>query len=224
MLRINNLTVRVLKNLNLTLAENETAVVIGENGTGKTTLFNAIAGYVKPGDGSVFINGEDVSNMPRHARAALISNVFQDPKVGTIGRMTIRENLNLSYARGKSRNLVLSDSSDRDNIYKEKLSVLKMNLENRLDNRVEELSGGQRQALSIVMSTIADSKLLLLDEITAALDPKSSENVLNIVSETLKRKRKTCVMITHDLKSLDRFGDKAFVLRDGRLEARKSYL
>jgi putative ABC transport system ATP-binding protein len=220
MLEMKNITVRnVLKNLNLTVNKNEFVLIVGENGAGKTTLFNTISGYTKPKSGKIMIDNIEVTSMPQYSRASFISNVFQDPKLGTIGEMTIRENLNMSYMRGKSRKFAMSSSRDRDSLYVEKLKILNMNLENRLNDRVENLSGGQRQALSIIMSIIADSKLLLLDEITAALDHKSSENILGVIDKTIRREKITCIMITHNLKHLGKFGDKIFILQNGNLKS-----
>ncbi|MDR1334559.1 MAG: ATP-binding cassette domain-containing protein [Holosporaceae bacterium] len=211
-----NITVKnVLVNLNLIVNKNEFVLVVGENGAGKTTLFNTISGIRKPDDGNVYIDGQDVTPMPSHVRATLVSNVFQDPKLGTIGKMTIRENLCMAYLRGKPRKLILDNSRQRDDLYREKLQILNMNLENRLDDYVGELSGGQRQALSIIMSIISDSKLLLLDEVTAALDRKSSENILDIIQKTIRQEKRTCLMITHDAKHLDQLGDRALVLQNG---------
>jgi putative ABC transport system ATP-binding protein len=132
--------------------------------------------------------------------------------------MTLRENLNIAYTRGKRRTFFLSNSRTRDDLYKEKLKFLDMGLENRLDDEVGRLSGGQRQALSIVMSTIADSKILLLDEITAALDSKTSKNILNIVGEITRREKKTCLMITHNADHAASLGSKLFLLKNGKLE------
>jgi putative ABC transport system ATP-binding protein len=215
-----NITVRnILKNLNLTVNKNEFMLIVGENGAGKTTLFNTISGYTRAQSGKIMIDKIEVTSMPQYSRASFLANVFQDPKLGTIGGMTIRENMNMSYMRGKSRKFAMSSSRDRDDLYVEHLKILNMNLENRLDDLVESLSGGQRQALSIIMSLIADSKLLLLDEITAALDPKSSENILGIVDKTIRQKKITCIMITHNLKHIGKFGDKTFILQNGRLNS-----
>jgi putative ABC transport system ATP-binding protein len=216
MLQMKNITVKnILTDLSLTVKKNEFVLVVGENGAGKTTLFNVISGVISPESGSIYIDGCDVTSIPAYARAALVSNVFQDPKLGTIGSMTIRENLHMAYLRGKSRQLILGNSRSRDDFYREKLRILDINLENRLDDYVSALSGGQRQALSIVMSVMVDSKLLLLDEITASLDPKSSENVLNIIQKIIRWEKKTCLMITHDIKHMNQLGDRLLRLQNG---------
>jgi putative ABC transport system ATP-binding protein len=208
---------KVLLGLNLTVEQGEFVLIIGDNGAGKTTLFNVISGSLKPENGKIFIDKQEVTDWPQHARASLVANVFQDPKVGTIGSMTIRENLDLAYKRGKTRSLSVHNTRIRDDFYREKLRMLHMNLENRLDSYAEELSGGQRQALSVIMSTLTEAKTLLFDEITASLDRQTSENILRIIETVLVPEKKTCLMITHDASHIERLGDRALILRDGRL-------
>ncbi|MDR2781522.1 MAG: ATP-binding cassette domain-containing protein [Holosporaceae bacterium] len=224
MLQLSKLSVgNVLRDLSLTIKKEEFVLIVGDNGSGKTTLFNAISGYIKPTSGSIILDGEDVTDMPQHARAFAIANVFQDPKSGTIGNMTLRENLNIAYMRCSRRSFRLSNSRTRDDLYCEKLNALGMGLENRLDEKVRHLSGGQRQALSLIMSTISNSKLLLLDEVTAALDTKASKNILNIVHEITRREKKTCLMITHDISHAESWRDKLFVLKNGKLHNHINY-
>jgi putative ABC transport system ATP-binding protein len=219
MLQLSNINVRnVLVDLNLTVKKNDFVLVIGDNGSGKTTLFNTISGYIIPKSGRIKIDGNDVTNVPQHERASLVSNVLQDPRVGTIANMTIRENLNIAYMRGKSRGIAISDSLSRDALYIEKLGALNIGVEKRLDEYVGNLSGGQRQVLGMVISIIADSKILLLDEITAALDAKTSENILKIAAETVRREKKTCLMITHNPKHINCLGDRVLQLKDGNLK------
>jgi putative ABC transport system ATP-binding protein len=210
----------VLRNLNLVVHRNEFVLIVGDNGAGKTTLFNTISGRLRPGSGNILLDGQDVTDMPQHRRMAMISNVFQDPKVGVVVDMTLRENLHMAHLRGKRRGLTVSNSSRRDDLYREKLKTLNMDLENRLDDRAGDLSGGQRQALSIIMSTLADSKLLLLDEITAALDQRASENILRIINDLVASEKKTCLMITHNSKHIRRLGTRALWLQNGRLVAK----
>jgi putative ABC transport system ATP-binding protein len=219
MLQLTNINVRnVLVDLNLAVKKNEFVLVMGDNGAGKTTLFNTISGHIIPKSGSVEIDGEDVTDVPQYERASIVSNVLQDPKVGTIASMSVRENLNIAYMRGKKRGVAISDSLSRDALYVEKLSALNMGIEKRLDEYVGNLSGGQRQALSMVTSIVANSKILLLDEITAALDAKTSETILKIAAETVRREKKTCLMITHNLKHINCIGDRALRLKDGNLK------
>lgn len=206
----------ILNRLNLKVKKGEFVILIGDNGAGKTTLFNTIAGNIRPDSGNVFIDGEDVTNKSAYKRAALIANVFQDPKMGTVGGMTIRENLNISLMRGKNRNLYTSCSEERDEIFKEKLSELNIGLERRLDDYVNQLSGGQRQALSIEMALLAESKIILLDEITAALDTTNSQKILEIVIQ--KCKGKTCLMITHNRDHLKQIHTRIVTLKNGQIE------
>ncbi|MDR0555477.1 MAG: ATP-binding cassette domain-containing protein [Holosporaceae bacterium] len=218
MLKIKNLNVKnVLTDLNLTVNRDEFVLVVGDNGAGKTTLFNAISGNIKPKNGNILIDDRDVTDMPPYERAVVVANVFQDPKIGTIGSMTIRENLNMAYMRGKKRALSICNSAERDKLYREKLRTLGMGLENRLDDCVGNLSGGQRQALSIIMSLITDSKILLLDEITAALDTKAADRIIEIMDENIRQQKKTCLMITHNAKQIDKLGDRVLVLKNGHL-------
>lgn len=203
-------------NLNLTVNEGEFVLVIGENGAGKTTLFNTICGSINPSDGAIFIAGKNVTNEPQYLRAKLIANVFQDPKVGTIANMSVRDNLNMAYMRGKSRKLqAMSYSKELDDFFNNKLKEI--GLENRLDDFAGELSGGQRQALSIIMALITDSKIVLLDEITAALDSENSKKILQIINECVYKQRKTCLMITHDKDHINQLGDRTLILKNGRL-------
>jgi putative ABC transport system ATP-binding protein len=218
MLKMKDINVRnVLSDLNLTVNRNEFVLVVGDNGAGKTTLFNAISGNLKPKSGSILIDDQDVTNLPQYERATVVANVFQDPKMGTIGSMTIRENLNMAYMRGKKRALSISNSEERDKLYREKLRTLDMGLENRLDNCVENLSGGQRQALSIIMSLVSDSKILLLDEVTAAIDTKTSDRIIEIIDENIRQQKKTCLMITHNAKQIDKLADRVLVLKNGNV-------
>ena len=218
MLKMENITVRnTLVNLNLEIKEGEFAIIIGENGAGKTTLFDTISGAVKPTRGSIWIAGENITEKSQYARSALIANVFQDPKVGTVGSMSIRENLNMALMRGKKRDLQNCCSENRDLIFQKKLGELEMNLEKRLDDKVEQLSGGQRQALSITMALLADSKILLLDEITAALDSVNSEKIMKIVNEKCINSQKTCLMITHNQDQMRKFGNNILILKNGKI-------
>ena len=218
MLQMKNICVRnVLINLDLTVKKGEFLLILGENGAGKTTLFNTISGVIQPSRGSIFIDSRDVTSEAQFQRADLVANVFQDPKVGTISNMTLRENLNLAYMRGKRRGSDTCCSEERDEFFREKLRELEMGLENRLDNFAGELSGGQRQALSITMALLTESKILVLDEITAALDRANSEKIMNIVQEKCLKAGKTCLMITHSPKIIQQFENNVAILEGGRI-------
>lgn len=218
MLELENICVRnVLNDLNLKVDDGEFVVIVGENEAGKSTLFNVISASIKPRSGKVFINGKNMNLLPSREKTMIVSNVLQDPKLGTIGNMTILENLKIAYKRGQKRFCSISSGSLK-NSFKERLSILKMGLENRLDEYVKNLSGGQRQALSLVMSTLSDYEILLLDEITASLDKKSSSIVMEIAKDIAKRDNKICLTITHDLNYLSTFRGKILELKDGRLQ------
>lgn len=218
MLKMKNIYVRtVLVDLNLTMEKGEFLLVLGDNGAGKTTLFNTISGVVQPPQGSIFIDSEDVTNKTQSQRANLIANVFQDPRVGTISNMTLRENMNLAYMRGKKRTLSACCSEERDELFREKLREYEMGLEDRLDSYAGALSGGQRQALSIAMVFLTDSKILLLDEITAALDRTNSEKIIDIVYQKSQQTSKTCLMITHSPQIIRKFENNVAVLGNGKI-------
>ncbi|MBQ3944767.1 MAG: ATP-binding cassette domain-containing protein [Alphaproteobacteria bacterium] len=197
MLKLENICYKnILRNINLEVQNGEFIYVTGDNGAGKTTLFNIISGIKMPTLGRVMINGRDISEMSLRERTGLIANVLQDPSQGTIAEMTIFENMNVAYKRGKKRLCTVSTTKLRA-YFKEKLSILNMGLENRLDDYAGNLSGGQRQALSLIMATIADYEVLLLDEITASLDQKTSALVMNIAHNIAKQDNKVCLAITH---------------------------
>ncbi|MDR1032320.1 MAG: ATP-binding cassette domain-containing protein [Holosporales bacterium] len=215
MLSISNLCVRdVLKNLDLTIQPNEFVLIIGANGSGKTTLFGSISGAIRPKAGQILLNGANVTNTPQYKRAHLISSVSQDPRSGTIGKMTILENMCIAYMRSGYKKI----SNNIVEYFKKKLSVLEMGLESRLSEYVSVLSGGQRQALSLVMSVIDDCKLLLLDEITSALDPKASSMVMRITDKLVRNEGKTCLFITHDTKHMNCFDGRVLEMKDGKLK------
>lgn len=206
----------ILEDLDLHVKKGEFLVIIGGNGAGKSTVFNAISGFMKPESGSIIIDGENVTNGSQKARSRQVSIVMQDPRVGTMENMTILENMAFSYKRGQRRGFKLFNNAERRELFKEKLSLLNMGLENRLNETVANLSGGQRQALSLVMSIMAESKVLLLDEITAALDPKIAEHVMALANKLVREQHLTCVMITHNMEHALKYGDRTILLKDGK--------
>ena len=198
MLKLENICYKnILRNINLEVQNGEFLYVTGDNGAGKTTLFNIISGILKPTSGRVLVNNRDISEMSLRERTGLIANVLQDPRQGTIAEMTIFENLNVAYKRGTRRFCTVASRKLRD-YFKEKLAVLNMELEDRLNEYAGNLSGGQRQALSLIMATIADYEVLLLDEITASLDQKTSKLVMDIAKNIAKHDNKVCLAITHN--------------------------
>ncbi|MBQ6966907.1 MAG: ATP-binding cassette domain-containing protein [Lachnospiraceae bacterium] len=205
---------KVLDDLNLNVEDGEFITIIGANGAGKSTLFNAIAGSFYTDSGQIILDGRDITLLPEHKRAKDIGRLFQDPLRGTAAGMTIEENLTL--AAGKGGWLSLSDKEQRKS-FSETLSRLGMGLEDRMKQPVGLLSGGQRQALTLLMATINPPKLLLLDEHTAALDPAAAEKVLTITEETVEREKLTCLMITHNMQSALELGNRTLMMDGGRI-------
>ncbi len=206
---------KVLSKLNLSVKEGEFTVVIGGNGAGKSTMFNVISGFIKADSGKISISGQDITATSQIYRAKLVSKVMQDPKIGTIEKMTILENMAFALKRGQKRGLALFADKYRIERFKEKLRILNIGLENRLYDLVSNLSGGQRQALSIVMAMLQESNILLLDEITAALDPASSEAVMELTNRVVRGQKLTCIMITHNMSHAIKYGDRLLLLKNG---------
>jgi putative ABC transport system ATP-binding protein len=208
---------RILQGLNLEVRAGEFVTLIGTNGAGKSTLLNIISGEAQLTSGEIEIAGKRVTNWSSHQRAGLIARVFQDPMVGTCGEMTIAENMTLACRRGKSRGLRMAISSELKDEFRTNLKRLNLGLENRLDIPMNQLSGGQRQAVSLVMSTLTPLKILLLDEHTSALDPKTAEMVLTLTEQLAREKNLTVLMITHSLSQALRFGTRTVLLHRGRI-------
>ena len=206
-----------LNGLNLKLNEGDFVTVIGGNGAGKSTMLNAVAGVWPVDCGKIIIDGVDVTRLGEHQRAAYIGRVFQDPMTGTAATMQIEENLALAARRGKPRTLRIGITRAEREQYRELLKSLDLGLENRLTARVGLLSGGQRQALTLLMATMNKPKLLLLDEHTAALDPATAEKVLRLTREIVEGERITCLMITHNMKNALELGSRTFMMDAGRV-------
>ena len=201
-----------IKDLSLHLEKGDFATLIGSNGAGKSTMFNAICGDFLTDSGSVVLDGEDITFMPQHARAKSIGRLYQDPMRGTAPGMTIEENLAL--AAGKGGWLSRISKSDKER-FKEQLALLDIGLENRMNHPVGLLSGGQRQALTLLMATMNPPKLLLLDEHTAALDPGTAEKVLNLTKRIVEEHHLTCLMITHNMQSALELGNRILMMDSG---------
>lgn len=206
-----------LKDLTLTMNEGDFVTVIGGNGAGKSTMLNAIAGVWPIDEGSILINGEDVTGLADYHRAYLIGRVFQDPMMGTAPDMQIVENIALAARRGKPRTLRWGVTANEKEIYCAKLADLHLGLEDRLTQKVGLLSGGQRQALTLLMATIQKPKLLLLDEHTAALDPKTAANVLETTRRIVERDHLTALMVTHNMKDAIQTGNRLIMMHEGRI-------
>ena len=208
---------QALKNINLTLNNGDFVSVIGGNGAGKSTLLNAIAGSFKIDEGSIFLDGTDVTNMLEHERAKFLGRVFQDPMRGTAGNMQIEENLALANRRGQKRTLKWQLKQEERNFFKEQLRQLNLGLEDRLETKVGLLSGGQRQALTLLMATMKKPQLLLLDEHTAALDPKTAKIVLDLTVNLVEKNQLTTFMVTHNMKDALRYGNSLIMMNEGEI-------
>ena len=206
-----------LRNLSLTLEDGDFVTVIGGNGAGKSTMLNAIAGTWPVDNGSIVIDGIDVTKLPEYKRAKFLGRVFQDPMTGTAATMEIEENLALAMRRGESRTLRKGIKEKERQQYREMLATLGLGLEDRMTSKVGLLSGGQRQALTLLMATLKKPKLLLLDEHTAALDPKTAAKVLETTDMIVNRDHLTTIMITHNMKDAIAHGNRLIMLLDGKI-------
>lgn len=207
----------VLEDFSLSISRGEFVVIIGSNGSGKSTLMNLIAGKIKTDSGKILINGMDVSDKPEHIRAKQIGRVFQDPLMGTASNMRIYENLALASKKGCKVGFKWCISKNDLNSYKEILKSLNLGMENSLDSKVGLLSGGQRQALTLLMATIKRPKVLLLDEHTSALDPKTAKIILAQTNDIVKKSGLTTLMITHNLNDTIKFGTRLIMLSSGKI-------
>lgn len=227
MLEINNIyktfnagTVNEKKALNgvdLTLNEGDFVTIIGGNGAGKSTLLNCISGLYRVDHGKISIDGVNVTKLPEHKRAKFLGRVFQDPMMGTAADMQIIENMSLAYRRGKSRGLGWAITAKERKLYHELLGELGLGLEDRMTSKVGLLSGGQRQALTLLMAVIRRPKLLLLDEHTAALDPKTAAKVLELSDKFIAENNLTALMITHNMKDAIAHGNRLIMMHEGRI-------
>ena len=208
---------KALNGINLHLAKGDFVTVIGGNGAGKSTMLNMIAGVYPVDCGSIVIDGVDITHLPEYKRAKYLGRVFQDPMTGTAADMQIEENLALAARRGKRRTLRAGITSKERAEYKELLKILGLGLENRLTAKVGLLSGGQRQALTLLMATLKKPKLLLLDEHTAALDPKTAKKVLEITDEIVSKDNLTTLMITHNMHDAIEYGNRLIMMHEGNV-------
>jgi len=206
-----------LKDVSLSIQEGEFVTVIGSNGAGKSTLLNAVAGEVIPDSGHIWIDDEEVTQQGTNIRAKHVARVFQDPIAGTCSQLTIGENLALAFCRGKKRSLAGALSLSSRAYFQSILKPLNLGLENRLDTSMAMLSGGQRQAVSLLMATLSPLKILLLDEHTAALDPKTSRFVMDVTQRIIDEKRLTALMVTHSLAHALQYGTRTIMLHESQL-------
>ena len=208
---------RAINGVSLTLADGDFVTVIGGNGAGKSTLLNLVAGVYGVDGGSILIDGNDVTRLPEYRRAQYIGRVFQDPMMGTAASMQIEENLALAARRGQTRTLRAGITKAEREQYRELLKILDLGLEDRLTSKVGLLSGGQRQALTLLMATLKKPRLLLLDEHTAALDPKTAAKVLDTTEKIVQRDQLTTLMITHNMRDAIAHGTRLVMMYDGRI-------
>ena len=210
---------RALDGVTLDMEEGDFATIVGSNGAGKSTLFNAIAGTFFVDDGDIELDGEDITFVPEHIRSRFVGRLFQDPLMGTAPHMTIEENLAVAYLRASTRrHAYFSRISRREKeLFREKLALLDMGLEDRMEQPVGLLSGGQRQALTLLMATIVTPKLLLLDEHTAALDPATAKKVLDLTESIVRERKITCLMVTHNMNQAIELGNRTLMMSDCRI-------
>ncbi|WP_026523144.1 MULTISPECIES: ABC transporter ATP-binding protein [unclassified Butyrivibrio] len=206
-----------LNGVNLTLNDGDFVTVIGGNGAGKSTILNAVAGVWPIDEGSIVLNGHDITKLPEYKRAKYIGRVFQDPMMGTAATMQIEENLALAARRGQSRGLKSGINNSERAQYKELLKSLDLGLEDRLTSKVGLLSGGQRQAVTLLMASLKKPDLLLLDEHTAALDPKTAKKVLEISENIIKEHNLTALMVTHNMKDAIAHGNRLIMMSEGKI-------
>lgn len=209
---------KALSDLSLSVKDGDFITIIGSNGAGKSTLFNAVAGSFYVDEGYIFLGGQDITFLEEHKRSRIIGRMFQDPLKGTAPSMSIEENIALAYLRSSEGTSPFSRISSRDKKnFREKLSLLGMGLEDRMRDPVGLLSGGQRQALTLLMATIVTPKLLLLDEHTAALDPGTAEKVIGLTKKIVSEGNITCLMITHNMKQALTIGNRTLLMNDGNI-------
>ena len=209
---------RALDDFTLEVADGDFITIIGSNGAGKTTLLNVIAGTDQPDEGQVKVDGQDVTRWPDFQMAKYIGRVFQSPTMGTAGEMSIEENLCMAELRGKKRGLKWGVTKNRRAAYREVLKVLDLGLEDRLKQSVSLLSGGQRQSLTLLMTTLALPKLLLLDEHTAALDPRTAAKVMDLTDSMVRKNRLTAMMVTHNMNQALKYGNRMVMLHQGKIQ------
>ena len=228
MLKLNNIYKKFNKNMadekiifedfNLNIKKGEFVVIIGGNGAGKSTLMNLISGSILPDKGEIFIDSQNVTYLQEHQRAKFIGRVFQDPLKGSAPNLTIEENLSLALLRDKKRGLLFGISQSNREFFKNELKKLDLGIENRLESKMGVLSGGQRQAVTLLMACLVKPKILLLDEHTAALDPKSSVKILELTEKIISEHHITALMITHNLNNAKKFGSRVIMMENGKIK------
>ena len=205
----------LFEDFSLTIGDGEFVSVVGSNGSGKTSMLNIICGSIPVDSGQISIGGKDITRMPEHRRLRTIGRVYQNPAMGTCPNMTILENMSMADTKGKSFNLRPGTDRKRIDYYRENLKILGLGLEDKLDVKVGVLSGGQRQAMALLMSTMTPIEFLILDEHTAALDPKTAETIMELTGKIVKEKQLTTIMVTHNLRYAVEYGDRLLMMHQG---------
>ncbi|HHT55798.1 MAG TPA: ATP-binding cassette domain-containing protein [Acholeplasma sp.] len=206
-----------LDNINLEINEGDFVTIIGSNGSGKTTLLNVISGVHKIDNGNILINNKNINDLKEHQRAKFLGRVFQDPLLGTAGTMSVLENLYLANQKGRNRKLKWAFNKKEEEKFYNLVKELNLNIENNLTQKIGLLSGGQRQAITLLMATLQKPEILLLDEHTAALDPKTAEVVLNLTNELIKKHNLTTLMITHNMRDALNYGNRLIMFKEGKI-------
>lgn len=206
---------QVVRDLTFSIRKGEFVILIGKNGSGKSTLLQLISGFYQPNAGKIQLDQREITPLSQQERAREIATVMQDPKMGTMEQMTLYENMALAYRRGSPRFPLPFTCARRKKLFQEQLSLLHMGLEERLEEQVSQLSGGERQALSLIMALLRPAKLLLLDEITAALDPKAANRIMQIADELICREQLTTLLVTHNMDHASKYGDRILLLAEG---------
>lgn len=202
----------------LTIRKGEFALIIGSNGSGKSTILNLIAGTLKSDEGDVSIDGKSIGKLEDYKRSKWIARIFQDPLAGTAPELSIAENFRLASLRTKKKGLNIGTNQAFKNGLREQISQLDLGLENKLDQSMGSLSGGQRQALTLLMATLDETKLLILDEPVAALDPKTASVIMELANDLIRRKNLTAIMVTHSMKDVKEYGDRLIMLKTGKID------
>ncbi len=213
----------LFEDFSLTVDQGQFVSVVGSNGSGKTSLLNIICGSIPVDSGNIFINGTDISRMPEYKRQRTIGRVYQNPSMGTCPNMTILENMSLADTKGKPFNLRRGTNKKRIDFYRENLRLLGLGLEDKLDVKAGVLSGGQRQAMALLMSTMTPIEFLILDEHTAALDPKTAEVIMELTNRIIKEKKLTALMVTHNLRYAVEYGNRLLMMHQGQAVMDKAY-
>jgi putative ABC transport system ATP-binding protein len=208
----------LIADLNITFNHGEFTMIIGANGSGKSTLLNLIAGLIHPDKGSIALEQQEIQQLKTYERSKYIARIFQNPLQGSVAELTVMENMRLAFLRNQSKGLTLGINKAFKEKVKHEISTLKLGLENKTEQKMGTLSGGQRQALTLIMATLCDAKILLMDEPTAALDPKSAHSLMENAANIIKEKELTTLMVTHNMREAVNYGNRLLMMKEGKVE------